>query len=117
MFWVTLSSTVAEVPKGEQLVLVIYANSRPHAREEGCVDDKVLGTCARDTLKINERRLLTYSGESQLALVNTLFRAPIRGISCTFHSPHRVKLPPGLYPQAATKQTNHRNNKPCVDRL
>ena len=79
-FWATLGSTVAEMPKGEHLLVVMDANARTGAEGEGCADDKVLGAYKRDTLKDNGRRLLAFSAENQLALVNTLFSTPKRGI-------------------------------------
>ena len=97
MFWVTLSSTVAEVPKGEQLLLMMDANDRTSARREGWVDDKV-GAYGRDALNDNGRGLLAFSAENYLALVTTRYqvpgtfsRAPKRGTSYTFQTPNRGK--------------------------
>ena len=91
LFWTVLGSTVAEVPKGEHLVVMMDANARTGITGEGCVDDKVLGAYGRDTLNEYGRRLLAFSSENQLALVNTFFSVPKRGISYTFQSPNTGK--------------------------
>ena len=112
LFWAALGSTVAEVPKREHLLVMMDANARTGRRGEGCVDDKVLGAYGRGTLSDHERRLLAFSAENQLALVNTFFRASKRGITYTFQSPNAGKdrcLPPGLYPHAANRQNMVRN--------
>ena len=107
-FWTVLGSTVAEVPKGEHLVVMMDANARTGITGEGCVDDKVLGAYGWDTLNDNGWRLPAFSAENQLVFVNTFFSALKRGISYTFQSPKCWKrsLPPGLYPHAANRQTN-----------
>ena len=92
LFWTALGSTVAEVPRGDYLLVMMDANARSGRRGEGCVDDKVLGAYWRGTtLNDNGRRLLAFSAENQLALANTLFSAPKRGISYTFQSPNAGK--------------------------
>ena len=104
--------TVADVPKGEHLLVMMDANARTGRRGEGWVDDKMLRAYGGDTLNSNERRLLAFSTENQLALVNTFFRASKRGITYTFQSPNAGKdrcLPPGLYPHAANRQNMVRN--------
>ena len=70
---------------------MIDANARTGRRGEGCIDDKVLGAYGRDTLNDNRQRLLAFSEENQLALFNTFFSAPKRGISYTFQSPNAGK--------------------------
>ena len=72
-----LGSTVTEVPKGEHLLVLMDTNARTGAREQGCVDDRVLGAYGQDTLNDNGRRLLAFSAENQLALVDTFFSALI----------------------------------------
>ena len=76
--WVALGSTVAEVPKREDLLVMMDANARTGRRGESCVDDKVFGANGRDTLNDNGRRLLAFSAEKQLVLVNMFFSAPKR---------------------------------------
>lgn len=61
MFWVTLGSTVLQVPKGELFIVMIYTNARTGAGGEGCVDDKVRGACGRDMLNANRLRMLGFS--------------------------------------------------------
>ena len=56
--------TVADVPKGEHLLVMMDANARTGRRGEGCVDGKVLGAHGRDTLNDNGRRLLAISAEN-----------------------------------------------------
>ena len=112
LFWTVLGSTVAEVPKGEHLVVMMDANARTGRRGEGRVDGKVMGAYGQGARNDNGRRLLAFSAENQLALVNTFFRASKRGITYTFQSPNAGKdrcLPPGLYPHAANRQNMVRN--------
>ena len=62
-FWTTLGSTVAAVPKKEHLIVMTCANARTATREEGYVDDEVLGAYGRNTLNDNRRCLLAFSVE------------------------------------------------------
>ena len=71
LFWATLGCTVVAAPRGEHLPVMMDANSRTDARGKSCVDDKVLGAYARDTLNDNGRHLLAFPAENQLAPVNT----------------------------------------------
>lgn len=55
-------------------------------------DERVAGhtvseACRRDELEGIGVRLLAAAGELKLALLNTFFATPERGVSCTFESP------------------------------
>ena len=52
---------------------------------------QVLGAHGRDELNDDRERLLTHSTYNKLALLNTYYATPARGISYTFHSPNRGK--------------------------
>ena len=91
LFLAARGSTGAEVLKTEQISVMMDAKTRTSRKGEGRVDDEVLCAFGRDTLNDNGRRLLAFSAEKQLALVNTFFSAPKRGISYTFQSPNLGK--------------------------
>ena len=62
-----------EVPKNEQLVVLIKANPRTGRRQKGGVgskDSKILGSYGRDTLNDNGELLLSFANNHDLALVN-----------------------------------------------
>ena len=75
-FWTSLGRVVEEVPKHEQLFVLMDANARTGRREKGQVgskDSKILGAYGRDTLSDNEELLLSFANNHDLALVNTSF--------------------------------------------
>ena len=77
-----------EVPKYEQLFVLVDANARTGRREKGQVgskDSKILGAYGRDTLKDNGDLLLSFANIHDLALVNTFFSTPKGGVSHTFN--------------------------------
>ena len=85
-FWMSLDRVVEEVPKHEQLFVLIDANARTGRREKGQVgskDSKILGAYGRDTLNDNGELVLSFANNHDLALVNTFFSTPKGGISHT----------------------------------
>ena len=87
-FWTSLDRAVEEVPKHEQLFVLMDANARTGRREKGQVgskDSKILGAYGRDTLNDNGELLLSFANNHDLALVNTLFSTPKGGVSHTFN--------------------------------
>ena len=61
--WTSLNRAVKEVPKHEQLFVLMDANARTGRREKGQVrskDNKILGAYGRDTLNDNGELLLCY---------------------------------------------------------
>ena len=63
-----------EVPEREQLFVLMDANARSGKRgggKLGSEDCKVLGACGRHTLNDNGERLLSFSADHGLALLNT----------------------------------------------
>ena len=76
-----------EVPKHEQLFVLMDANARKGRREKGQVgskDSKVLGAYGRDTLNDNGELLLSFANNHDLALVNTFSSTRNGGVSHTF---------------------------------
>ena len=67
------------------------ANARTGMREIGWTDRKVLGAYGRDELNDNGERPLTHATDKKLALFNTYYDTPARGISYTFQSSNRGK--------------------------
>ena len=82
-FWNALDSVVTGVPSGDHLFVLVDANSETGKRQSGCAESKVLGAYGRDELNDNEERLL-YAADNKLALLNTFFATPNRGVSYTF---------------------------------
>ena len=85
-FWTSLDRVVEEVPKYEQLFVLMDANARTGRREKGQVgskDSKILGAYGRDTLNDNGELLLSFANNHDLALVNTFFSTPKGGVSHT----------------------------------
>ena len=87
-FWTGLDRVVEEVPKHEQLFVLMDANARMGRREKGQVgskDRKILGAYGRDTLNDNGELLLSFANNHDLALVNTFFSTPKGGVSHKFN--------------------------------
>ena len=87
-FWTSLDRAVKEIPKHEQLFVLMDANARTGRREKGQVgskESKILGAYGRDTLNDNEELLLSFAKNHDLALVNTFFSTPKGGVSHTFN--------------------------------
>ena len=78
-FWTTLDRAVKEVPRHEQLFVLMDANARTGWREKGGVgskDNKILGAYGRDTLNDNGELPLSFADNHDLAIVNTSFSTP-----------------------------------------
>ena len=70
-------------------------------------DRKVLGAYGRDELNDNGERLLTHVTDNKLALLNTYYATPSRGISYTFQSLNRGKAQYKLH-YILTRQVDRR---------
>ena len=81
-FWTALERVVKEVPDHEQLFVLMDANARTGRRgggKLGSEEYKVLGAYGRDMLNDNGERLLSFSANHVLALLNTVrFSVPPR---------------------------------------
>ena len=87
-FWTSLDRAAEEVPKHEQLFVLMEANARSGTREKEQVrkkDSQILGAYGRDTLNDNGELLLSFANNHDLALVNTFFSTPKGGVSHTFN--------------------------------
>ena len=87
--WSSLDEVVKEVPSRDHLLM--DANARTGIRGIGWTDCKVLGAYGRDDLNDNGERLLIHPTDDKLALFNTYYATPARGVSYTFQSPNRGK--------------------------
>ena len=79
-----------DVPRHEQLFVLMDANARTGRREKGGVgskDNKILGAYGRDTLNDNGELLLSFANNYwyDLAIVNTFFSTPKGGVSYIFN--------------------------------
>ena len=81
-----LNSTVIPVPAREHVFVLTDANIKMGKRGEGGgeTDSKVLGAYGRDVLNENGKLLLGFPEGNILALLNTFFSTPKRGVSFTF---------------------------------
>ena len=87
-FWTSLDRVVDEIPKHEQLFVLMDANARTGKREKGQVgskNGKLLCAYGRDTLNENGELLLSFANNHGLALVNMFFSTPKGGVSHTFN--------------------------------
>ena len=94
-FWTSLDRVVEEVPKHEELFVLMDANARTGRREKGQVgskDRKILGAYGRDTLNDNGELLLSFDNNHDLALVNTFFSTPKGGVSHTFNGRGKKRI-------------------------
>ena len=94
-FWTSLDRVVEEVPKHEQLFVLMDANARTGRREKrqvGSKDSKILGAYGRDTLNDNGELLLSFANNHDLALVNTFFSTPKGGVSHTFNGRGKKRI-------------------------
>ena len=85
--WNSLDEVVKEVPSRDHLLVLMDANARTGMRGIEWTDSKVLGAYGRDELDDNGERLSTHATDNKLALLNTYYATPARGISYTFQSP------------------------------
>ena len=84
-----------EVPKHEQLFVLMDVNARTGRREKGQVgskDSKILGAYGRDTLHDNGELLLSFANNHDLALVNTFFSTLKGGVSHTFNGREKKRI-------------------------
>ena len=86
--WTVLGRVVKEVPEHEQLFVVMNVNARTGWRgggKLGSEECKVLGAYGRHNLNDNGERLLLFSANHELALLNTFFSTAKNAISHTFN--------------------------------
>ena len=105
--WNSLDEVVKDVPSRDHLLVLMDANARTGMRGIEWTDSKVLGAHGRDELNDNGERLLTHATDNKLALLNTYYATPARGISYTFQSPHRGKAQYKLH-YILTRQVDRR---------
>ena len=94
-FWTSLDNAVEEVPRHEQLFVLMDANTRTERREKGQVgskDSKILGDYGRDNLNDNGELLLFFANNHDLALVNTFFSTPKSSASHTFNGRGKKRI-------------------------
>ena len=87
-FWTALERVVKGVPEHEQLFVSMDANARTGRRGGGKLGNeecKVLGAYGRDILNDNGKRLLSFSANHELALLNTFFSTTKNAILHTFN--------------------------------
>ena len=86
-----LSCIVAAVPARECVFVLTDAHARTGKRGEGGgeADSKVFGASSRDVLNENGKLLLGFAEDNKLALLNTFFFTPKRGVSYMLQSPNR----------------------------
>ena len=93
--WTSLDRVVEEVPKHEQLFVLMDANARTGRMEKeqmGSKDSKILGAYGRDTLNDKGELLLSFANNHDLALVNTFFNTPKGGVSHTFNGRGKKRI-------------------------
>ena len=94
-FWTNLDRVVEELPKHEQLFVLMDANARTGRREKGQVgskDSKIVGAYGRDTLNDNGELLLSFANNRDLALVNMFFSTPKGGVSHCFNGRGKKRI-------------------------
>ena len=94
-FWTALERIVKEVPEHEQLFVLMDANARAGRRgggKLGSEECKVLGAYGRDNLNDNGERLLSFSANHELALLNTFFSTAKNAISHTFNGRGKKRI-------------------------
>ena len=94
-FWTTLDRAVKDVPRHEQLFVLMDTNARTGRREKGGVgskNNKSLGAYGRDTLNDNGELLLTFTNNHDLAIVNTSFSTPKGSVSHTFNGRGKKRI-------------------------
>ena len=84
-----------DVPRHEQLFVLMDANARTGRREKGEAGSKGtknLGAYGRDTLNDNGELLLSFANNHDLAIVNTFFSTPEGGVSHTFNGRGKKRI-------------------------
>ena len=87
-FWTALERVVKEVPEHKQPFVLMDANARTGRRgggKLGSEECRVLGAYGRNYLNDNGERLLSFSANHELALLNTFFSTAKNAISHTFN--------------------------------
>ena len=87
----SLDQVVKGVPSRDHLLVLMDANDCTGMRGIGWTESIVLGAYGRDELNDNGDRLLIDETDTKLALLNTYYATPARGIPYTFPSPNRGK--------------------------
>ena len=90
-FWSSLDEVVKGVPSRDHLLVLMDANARTGMGGIGWTESKVLGAYGRSELNDNGEQLLIHATDNKLALLNTHYATPARGISYAFQSPNRGK--------------------------
>ena len=91
--WTALGRIVKELPENGQLFVLMDANARTGrrgGRKLGSEKCKVLGAYGRDTPNDSDERLLSFSANCGLALLNTFFSTAKDVISHTFNGRKRT---------------------------
>ena len=94
-FWTTLDRAVKEVPRHEQMFVLMDANACTGKREKGGVgskDNNIFGAYGRDTLNDNGELLLSFANNLDLAIMDTFFSAPKGGVSHTFNGRGKKRI-------------------------
>ena len=95
LFWTSVDKTVKEVPKHEQLFVLMDANARTGRREKRQVrskDIKIFDAYGRDTLNDHGELLMSFANNHDLALVNTLFSTPEGGASHIYNGRGKKRI-------------------------
>ena len=94
--WTTLDRAVKELPRHEQLFVLMDANARTGRRKKrgvGRKDNKILGAYdGRDTLNDNGELLLSFADNHDLAVVNTFFSPPKGSVLHTFNGRGKKRI-------------------------
>ena len=84
-----------EVPRHEQLFLLMDANARTGRREKGQVaskDSKILDAYGGDTFNDNGELLLSFANNHDLTLMNMFFSTSKGGVSHTFNGRGKKRI-------------------------
>ena len=98
-FCTSLGKAVEDVPRHEQLFVLMDANARTGGKENsqvGSKDSKIVGAYGRDTLNDNGELLPSFANNHDLALVNTFFSTPKDGVSHTFNRRGKTRIDYGI---------------------
>ena len=88
VFWTILDRAVEEVPRHEQMFVLMDANARTERMEKGEVeskDNKIIGLYGRKTLNDNGEPHESLANNHDLAIVSTFFSTSKGGVSHTFN--------------------------------
>ena len=93
--WAALERVVKEMPEHEQLFVLMDANARTGRRRGGKLGSeecKVPGAYDRDTPNDDGERLLSFSANHELALLNAFFSAAKNAISHSFNGRGKKRI-------------------------